>query len=298
MIEAHTESFEALRRVVTEADSERIVYVQFPGNAGDALITDGTYQFLDSLNVGYTTDYTDAPGIADRDYRDATVLLGGGGNLVPIYRHARTFLDSHLGSVHRLIVLPHTIRGQGDLLRRMGTNCTVFCREQASFEHCLSVGTSARIERGHDMAFFWSAEANAVARRTLPPSVPESYELVRYLLKSRSRHARYGGSVEKGVLNAYRIDDESTEIERPPGNVDLSSLLLARRNSKTLAAAVVGSLIRFLEKADTVRTNRLHISILAAFLDLDVRMHDNSYGKNRTIYEHSMAGHFDNVRFV
>ena len=298
MIEAHAESFETLRQAVAEADSERIVYVQFPGNAGDALITDATYQFLDSLNLDYTTDYTDSPDIVDRDYRNATVLLGGGGNLVPIYRHAQAFLKSHLGSVDRLIVLPHTIRDQGELLRSMGANCTVFCRERASFDYCLSTGTDARIVPGHDMAFFWSAERNASARRTLPPSIAESYELVRYLLKSRVRHARYEGRIDGGVLNAYRIDDESTNIERPSDNVDLSTLLLARRNSKELAAAVVGSLSQFLVKARTVRTNRLHVSILAAFLGLDVRMHDNSYGKNRAIYEHSMAKHFDNVSFV
>jgi exopolysaccharide biosynthesis predicted pyruvyltransferase EpsI len=46
-----------------------------------------------------------------------------------------------------------------------------------------------------------------------------------------------------------------------------------------------------------VATDRLHVGIGAALLGKTCRLHDNSYGKNRAVYDHSIRNHFPAVVF-
>lgn len=46
-----------------------------------------------------------------------------------------------------------------------------------------------------------------------------------------------------------------------------------------------------------IRTNRLHVGIVGALLGKRVVLHDNSYGKNRAVWEHSLAGRFPDVEW-
>ena len=49
------------------------------------------------------------------------------------------------------------------------------------------------------------------------------------------------------------------------------------------------------DRYDEIRTNRLHVAIAGALLGKRVFMHDNSYGKNRAVWEHSLAGRFPDI---
>ncbi len=51
------------------------------------------------------------------------------------------------------------------------------------------------------------------------------------------------------------------------------------------------------DRYDEIRTDRLHVAIAGALLGKRVLLHDNSYGKNRAVWEHSVAGRFATVEW-
>ena len=53
----------------------------------------------------------------------------------------------------------------------------------------------------------------------------------------------------------------------------------------------------YLAKCDTINTNRLHVAIAGSLLNRKVFLHDNSYYKNRAVYDYSLKKN-PNVVFV
>ena len=81
------------------------------------------------------------------------VFFGGGGNFVPYYKACREFIlrNTH---VQQLVLLPHTVQEQSDVLRQIGANMILFARERRSFRHLtrhMRYPENARID--HDLAF-------------------------------------------------------------------------------------------------------------------------------------------------
>ena len=85
--------------------------------------------------------------------RPGVVIFAGGGNFVPLYDYIRKGILKHNQTAEELIVLPHTIRGNEDLLWGLDKKVTLFCREVASYEHCLRHAKQANVVLAHDMAF-------------------------------------------------------------------------------------------------------------------------------------------------
>ena len=65
----------------------------------------------------------------------------------------------------------------------------------------------------------------------------------------------------------------------------------------TACATTAKILQLILERASLVETNRLHIAVLSAVLGRNLVMRDNSYGKNRGVYDHSMKDVFPDIAF-
>jgi exopolysaccharide biosynthesis predicted pyruvyltransferase EpsI len=99
------------------------------------------------------------------------------------------------------------------------------------------------------------------------------------------------------VLNAFRTDRESTRVARPAENFDLSYLYVGWVAPEGFARAAAREFLAIADRYDEIRTNRLHVAIAGALLGKRVLLHDNSYGKNRAVWEHSLAGRFDNVEW-
>ncbi len=240
------------------------------GNLGDALIHAGTLQVLERLGVGCRLVS------GDEAERGDVLLLGGGGNLVDRYDHLLPRLQRLHDRFQDVIILPHTIFGRrvAEVFAGLGPNVRVVCRERRSYDFLGDVlAHHGRRFLAHDMAFHFDYEPY-----------------------------RAEGT---GVLNAFRLDGELTEAFLPPDNVDLSEavqlpgrpyhpdfwlLSYWREYLDAFLARIGGSA--------HVRTNRLHVAIAAGLLGKTVELFDNSYYKNRAVYEHSLTGRCPGVRFV
>ena len=88
-----------------------IYYRPNPGNGGDGLIAEGTYQLFDRIKLDYQLWNDDA------EIEDATLIYAGGGNLVPEYTDASDFIGLHHARAKRLVLLPHSVSGHEGLLQ-------------------------------------------------------------------------------------------------------------------------------------------------------------------------------------
>jgi exopolysaccharide biosynthesis predicted pyruvyltransferase EpsI len=288
---AEASRFGALRQVILRQRHRPIVFVPNPGNAGDSLIAEATYQFLDGLDIAYRTSPVglDVP-------EGACVLLGGGGNLVEPYPNLAGFLRQQEARIGHLVILPHSVRSYADAIRPYQGRAAIFCREEGSMAYCQAELPEMDLYLADDMAFGWSRKATDEASRLAAPELKSSFSLLKRETKLQFRRRTLAS--RKPVLDAFRTDVEGTGKDIPEGNLDLSSLFATDSMERAYAARAVKHLADFLARFEAVRTDRLHIAILGAHLGLDVEMHDNSYGKNDAVYRYSMAGRFPNVRFI
>lgn len=283
----------ALGTLLLAGNNNETVYVPNSGNAGDSLIAEATYQFLDDISLRYTTaKLTDTlPG-------RRRVIVGGGGNLVGPYRNVRNFLDRNLDLFDELIILPHTIQAHEDVLAKLDERCTLICREQRSFDFTRAAAPRAKVLLGDDMALLWNPEKTRTrAHKAMMSHIADPAFDLRNL-KHTVRRVLHRGKVQGGTLNAFRLDVESRNSSVPEGNIDLSQVFATDSMSPAHSACAIHALAQFIDRADIVRSDRLHISILSAALGKKVEMHDNNYGKNRSVYDHSLASRFPNITFV
>ena len=293
LIGPHGHDFSELRRELTKFDGERILFVPNYGNGGDALINLGATQFLDRIGVRYER------GTSRSDCRGRVVFYSGGGNLVQPYPNLKRFIERNESQCAAFVILPHTVRAYSSTLAAMGQHSTIFAREQASFDFLNKHLGGARALLSHDMAFMLDQNGLRGMRRPIPESFTRRRlrrRLVRALRSARMavERARYGS----GTLNAFRTDVEAPSGRpRPPGNNDLSRLFAVDDMSEWSCATTARHLAKAIAPYEKVRTDRLHIAILSALIGKRVHMLDNSYGKNRDIFEHSIRDYFDNVEF-
>ncbi len=284
-------------RFLESLRGELVYYKPNPGNGGDALIAEATYQHFDRLGLPYRV------WEEGRDVEGAVVVFGGGGNLTPLYTHAARFLACHHRRAKRLVLLPHTIDGHEELLSGFGRHVDVFCREHRSYEHVRRFAPEANVHLGEDMALSLDLQRLANELREEPAAPFLDRRLARRTRRLR-RRAMFdtrladlrvlGGVTEDRVAHCFRRDVEQTQTRLPLGNFDLSrrtpidGQLLVRQQVRHGCAEFLGYLDRF----DTIKTNRLHVAIGGALLGKSVFFYPNSYWKNRSIYEASLRDRF------
>lgn len=283
-----------LQRVLGALLSEfdRIEFQPNPGNAGDALINAGAWQVFDRL------------GLSSRIVRPhkgagaPVFVYPGGGNLIPRYSFAREVIDQRLKQpFERFILLPHTVRGNEDLLARMDERCHVFCRCRASYEHVCRFAPRAQVYLADDLALAIDVDrlmaparqAMRLARLTLHPR-----RMRRYL-----RWRRRIASIRPidGRLLLLRSDEEALPGEQADPRLDLSACHGSNYAVRAEAEAVAADFLRVLARADMVESDRLHVAIDASLLGRQVILGENDYGKNRAVYEMSMRGRFPRTRY-
>jgi exopolysaccharide biosynthesis predicted pyruvyltransferase EpsI len=270
------------------------LYHSVPGNAGDSAINCSAYRLFEERGLRYELI---EPGTPAHRTAGRVVVCSGGGNLVPMYRDVCDFLSTHHSGCRRLILLPHTVRGHENLLARLGSNVTLLCRDQGSVEHVRRHAPRAHGLEAHDIALHLDVRAVlAEARWRFLPLV-SSPSQARRNLRRRWRGLKYDrrNADQPRVLSAFRTDVESAGRELPAANFDVSVEYVSDDMSPVLAFEATYRMLAFLDRYATVHTDRLHVAILSALLDKRVMLHDNSYGKNSAIYEHSMRERFPNV---
>lgn len=279
---------------VRESKPSRLLYLPNEGNAGDALIAAGTWQFFDDLDL--------APRYARvRDIRAGDALIyAGGGNLVPEYHSCQWFLERCLEvDVASVFVMPHTIRGHEALLQRLDERFTLACRDMASLERVQQTGTKARLLFAPDMALYIDVprlfrRCDAYRGAAFWWRMARHNRLLPYL---RWRWA-LGRRVppRHGRLDVIRVDAEATASHPGDRRWDMSNLYGSKFNLREESDLVTRDFLRFFGQLNSVRTNRLHAGVAAALMGCEVTYLDNSYGKISAVYDAWMS-HLDAVSF-
>lgn len=296
-----------------EALTEEFDYVPNPGNAGDALMAKATYDLFDKLNLRYRSLEHSSLDNPNR-VKNQVIVLGGGGNFTEGGYNSYAKLLARIHQHAKLvIVLPHTIHGNAELLSELGNNVVLFCRERVSHEHVRRHAKKARVLLAHDMAFLLDVQSvlsfktrylsGPLKKALYKASGSDRYRLfpglVDYWQGFRSRVPILCPELPRGRIgNLYRTDIEKTGIALPKGNIDASLAFNFGVTSPVKAGFTVFHLFRFLGRFDVVHTNRLHLAIAAALLGKKVNFSSNSYFKCRAVYEHSLRKQYPNVNWI
>lgn len=269
----------------------KVFYVSNPGNAGDSLIAAATFQVLRQAGIRWKLlDHRQAPP------KESILLYGGGGNFVRYYDSARRFIAAQHADARRLVLLPHTINANEDLLAELGPNVDLIARDRPSYEHIRTHAPKARHHLMHDIAIGTDLDdlrRGGLRLAGLPPSLRATARLmVRVAQRLRKPRPPAGR-----VLNAFRTDREAAGPDLPPDNYDLSAIYVGWTSPESFARIAARDFLSVIDHYDGVRTNRLHVAIGGAILGKKVYLYDNNYGKNKAIWEHSLKGRFQNVEW-
>lgn len=278
-----------------------LIFQPNPGNAGDVLVAHATFQLLHKLGKPFSLyeRHSYRPG-------QSTLIYGGGGNLT-FYDHARKFIRKHHAAAKRLVILPHTICHNEELLAELGSNVDVICRESVSFDHVRKHARKANVLLMDDVAFnldvreTLAMDTDGLRRSLLSGSLLRtswrlSGKLLLSLLTGRDRKKPPARTA--GALHCFRTDREKSGIEIPRDNIDVSARFAYGTHSEPLCRYTSALLLRFIDRFDEIRTNRLHIAIAGALLGKKVQFHSNSYYKCQAVYDYSMKDRFPNVEWI
>jgi len=285
-------------------------YYPNPGNAGDSLIALGTFHFLKKNNINYEVLSEKNVNLAGQN-----IIYGGGGNLGLMSNHSSKFLSKHHAKLRKLIILPHTLKEIDPLIREFGDNVYVFCREKTSFNYVKKTNSSVNIFLNDDMAFYTDISiinnnfnikniskyyVNFLFNKLNVLNIPilsksSLIKLINYegLIDNVINHSK-----DNKILNCFRNDGERTEIKIPEDNFDLSELLELSVISEEITMYIISRLFLILKSFDLIRTNRLHIAISCALLNIDVEFYPNNYFKCQAIYEFSLKENYPCVRWM
>jgi len=266
----------AMRSYLETLAGEEILYFPTPGDAGDSLLQVGTYQALKRAGIRFR------PISLEDDVSGRIVMLGGGSNLTPLYRELRhALLDGgFLQNCRRLVILPHTLRGNEDLLARMDDRVTIFCRDPESYVHVLRHAETPHVHLDHDMALHLDVGEFYEEARPYTDT-PELFE---------TNLARYGRRflADEPVDRAfYRVDGERQNGPVPPDNVDISMIFQFGTWPENSYKAV-WCFLEAIRRSRSLSTDRLHVAIGASLLDRPCRLDADRYGKNAGVYLHSL----------
>lgn len=281
-----TQRAEDILKSWTPEAGRQIHYCLNPGNAGDALIAAATWQAFDRIGL---RPLAVRPGDIPPD---ASLILGGGGNLIPYYSNIKGALELSLArNVRRCILLSHTIRGNEELLRRLDERFTLLCRDIPSLEHVRSYAPRARSILAYDMATFLDIprleKRTATIRHRLALLFDKDWQCQRKRWQAALSRCHTDSN---GRLAVLRSDCETAAAEPRDPALDLPAHYHIKRTHRAGAEQVSMDLINLLRRACCVRTDRLHIALPAALLGLPVELLDNNYGKLSAVWDVSIRG--------
>ena len=263
---------------------KEISYFANPGNAGDSLIAQGTYDLIRQNKIVWTPARME-------NLSGKIVVIAGGGNLVSFYANCRDIAEQAFQHAKMTIILPHTIRDQAELLKLAGPSAHIFCRDVPSYEHVTQSVNGARVSMAHDLAFFCDTAALLADKELNTVWEARMAEL----LKSRGINSL--DDLKGKVTECFRTDVEKTAMTGGPGNIDISHLFKtgtfkqkARRGSYMF--------LRFIQSCEAIASNRLHVGIGSAIMGTKARLYDNTYGKISSVYDYSLKDRYPSVEFA
>jgi exopolysaccharide biosynthesis predicted pyruvyltransferase EpsI len=263
--------------------NQSVLFFPNSGNAGDSLINVASFHALDRAGVRWQAIGQGA------NVEGRTVILGGGGNFIPAYATIRNAFLGFLDKAKEIILFPHTVRGNEDVLERMGSNVTLICRDVESYRHASTVAASALVLLAHDMAFHLDAERLLDSTEAAAVHMPAFQEAIR-------KHNIDLAGLQRRDRVFYARHDVERSGSIGGSDADVSAIF-AFGTWPGMAERAAWSLMEMVRTSPPIETDRLHVGIAAALLGKPCVLHDNSYGKNLGVWQHSLRHHFPSVTF-
>ena len=254
-----------LASAIAEAAQKNAVFMPAVGNLGDGLIQLGAFDLFEHLGWNpkphYASEATTLPP-------GSHVVIGGGALFEGLWEERIQGIRPILESGGSAVILPCSIVGFDDLLVRHAKQLRIFLRERRSYERLATHPELAdRVSLVPDLAF----------------AVKDSF------------YAEFWRKDRQGTLNIFRTDAENPNPEIPFNNLDLSLLwngdLWGERDS---CESRLRDTATIMSRFARVRTNRLHMGILAAAIGCEVELHPSLHGKIEGVYDASLSA-FPNV---
>ncbi|WP_263810416.1 polysaccharide pyruvyl transferase family protein [Salinibacter pepae] len=293
-----------VKQLLKNIQGEKVWYCPNPGNAGDALIAEGTFQMLERLNIKYNTIHKDQ----NVNLKGEVVIYGGGGSFTTRYGHVKQFIEKHRGQAKRIIVLPQSIQGNKNFIYSLGGNVDIFARERYSYEHAKKSSKNANVYIDQDMALnidvqkVISKAKCGILCMSLESFVKKmvGYKKGFYVPFKKNMSFCYNyisNSIidNDDVLNFYRKDSESIMEKVPENNIDVSDLFTTGVFNKHTALASSYFFLKFVNRYSVINTDRLHGAIGSMLLKKEVNFYPNDYHKSVGVYEYSIEGEYDKI---
>lgn len=249
------------KKYLSQFADKEVVYIPNPGNAGDALIAYATLQIMQELGIRYKIH-------SPHELFDSKIILySGGGNLTRLYNTCCNFLNNNT-LTNKIIVLPHTVNANQILLKNLGIDTHIICREKKSYQYTKSICNHPNnIYIADDLAF--------------SASIPENFQRNNMGL----------------TANCFRTDAERNTKKMPVNNIDYSQIFSFKNNMSNEQNIKMGAylLLSALSIFETINTNRLHVAIAGLLLQRAINLYPNSYYKNQEVYNYSIDNKYKNV---
>lgn len=270
-----------------------IRYITNRGNAGDGLIAAAAWQLFERLGLLQSI-------VVDGDIAEGDIVVySGGGNFIPEYEQTRNAVEECLRvNAGKFILLPHSIRGNEDLLQKLDDRFYIFCRENESYEHAKKSATNAHVFLTHDLVFGLDLKLlnQRININLLRLQLIFHPRLLKAYIKWRKALLKIKPE-QDGTMTLMRVDVESKNASKYPKDLDISSKHSSSYSNRFEADLIAREFLSTLDCADHIISDRLHVSIGSALLGKKVTMFDNSYGKNRNVFMNSISKNFPNVTF-
>lgn len=275
-------------------------------NIGDTLIWAGTESFLSNFPVQCLSRCSYQTFRYKKLPKDTIILLQGGGNFGDLWRMHQDFRLKiiELYPNNKIIILPQSIYYQDKNVlvkdaELMGehSNLTICVRDKKSLEILTSYFYKNNLLLVPDMAFY-------IDQKFLLQNSVNCIDRILYLKRTDIE-------LFKRDDNAYITEDKSKvevrdwpTIEAIPFQFRIFDVLIRLHLNKIsnylfihyLRRYLLKKGVKFLSQYKKVYTTRLHVAILSILLNKTCVFFDNSYGKNKALYE-TWLEDLDNLYF-
>lgn len=282
--------------------------VPYYSNIGDTLIWEGTRQFL--KNKPYKCLYT--ASVETYKFRplppETIILMQGGGNFGDLWRRHQDLRLSVIKSYpnNKIIILPQSIFykdanifKEDARIINLHKNLHVCVRDNQSYELVKNEFT-CNIHLVPDMAF-------CIPKTLLAKHSKRESNRVLFLKRDDVELCKYDYlSYIADNKKFVDIHDWPTRERYYKTQKYLDKLLFHRKRLKRIPDIyaewifrpfMVRKGIEFISRYKKVYTTRLHVAILSILLNKEVVWFDNSYGKNKSLFETWLKG-ADKLTFV
>ena len=251
-----------------------VAFMPNGGNLGDGLIASATMQAFDKAKIDWRILRGGRENIRPTDI----LVHGGGGSLVKLYEGTVASLKFMATLNRPIVVFPQTVRNHSEFWQNCGA-MTVFCRDPTSLAY-IQQFTHVESYLCDDMAVMLDVSS---------PPFSCVAELRRRILTN---------NVPKSTLNIFRSDGESSGNSFSDVSFDLSDIAYPTMKSQGEIDAHTVFFMTAIAGADLIQTDRLHVAVAAGLLNIPTNFFDNSYGKNRGVYEFTIRDRFPSINFV